>query len=121
MNKRFPDVEGAVGFLRAWFGEEPWPLSAATPRHRGQGIKEVATFGLATEAECRKWIMRRNYNEELEVYFQPNPLNVRLGKSKSGEVWKANQNHVRLLRYLWVDLDPPKNLDKTLNQWKVEV
>ena len=97
-----PDVEGCIVFLKAFFGEDQWPLTAAIPRADGGGLRTAATFGLATERECRKWIAK--HNKDCEIYFQPNPLKVPLTDKHR----KASKDEVQLARYLWVDMDPPK-------------
>ena len=97
-----PDVEGCIVFLKTFFGEDPWPLTAAVPRADGGGLRTAATFGLATEKECRQWITK--HNKDCEIYFQPNPLKVPLTEKHK----KATKDEVRIARYLWVDMDPPK-------------
>ena len=87
-----PDVEGCIVFLKAFFGEDQWPLTAAIPRADGGGLRTAATFGLATERECRKSIAK--HNKDCEIYFQPNPLKVPLTDKHR----KASKDEVQLAR-----------------------
>jgi hypothetical protein len=104
----------AVEFLNDFLGAAPWPLAAFLPAGV-EGHPAYCTFSRtpARPAGAAEWISRQQ-SEGRGVYFAPNPLTRPI-------LTKATKSDVVAAAWLWVDIDPPKQLAaEELDAWRAD-
>lgn len=91
------DVDAAADFLTKLYPEGPWALVAIEPDGKGPGSIAGQTFAASEVDALKRWVAHRNKTANLYVHVNP----------VSGfEGPKAEEAHVRQMRFCHVDADP---------------
>ena len=101
-----PNLQGATEFLAAYYGDEPWHLTAIH-QTEPKGIRDGMTF-MPTVDRVQKvcsWISKHT-DEQNDLYFSINPLKA--GVKLSRKKMKASKDDIEAATHLHVDADPRK-------------
>lgn len=87
------DTQAAIDFLRKFYGESRWVLTAVIP----DGTTDTKTFGEEKIAEAFEWLQL--WQGKKNLYFHVNP-------TRTDRTSKASKEDMYALQWLHVDIDP---------------